>query len=66
MIYRENDGSVSLCPELGCRQSGDSVEDASANLREAVELFIEAADQSKIAGRFRPEIEPSRSPTARY
>ena len=39
MIYREDGGYVALCPELDVASQGDSVEDASANLREAVELF---------------------------
>jgi predicted RNase H-like HicB family nuclease len=50
MIYRENGGYVALCPELDVASQGDSVEEASANLREAVELFIETADPSEIAG----------------
>ena len=56
MIYRENGGYVALCPELDVASQGDSVEDASANLREAVELFIEAADPSEIAARMREEL----------
>ena len=56
MIYRENDGYVSLCPELDVASQGDSVEEASANLREAVELFIESADASEVEGRLRGEM----------
>ncbi len=56
MIYRENDGYVSLCPELDVASQGDSVEEASANLREAVELFIETADASEVEGRLRGEM----------
>jgi predicted RNase H-like HicB family nuclease len=51
MIYREDDGYVSLCPELDLASQGDSIEDATANLREAVELFLETADRSEIEGR---------------
>ena len=53
MIYREDDGYVALCPELDVASQGDSIEEASANLREAVELFIETADRSEIEGRMR-------------
>ncbi len=53
MIYREDDGYVALCPELDVASQGDSIEEASANLREAVELFIETADRSEIEGRRR-------------
>ena len=56
LIYRENDGYVALCPELDVASQGDSVEDASANLREAVELFLEAASPAEVAGRVRQEV----------
>ena len=56
MIYREGDGYVALCPELDVASQGDSVEEASANLREAVELFIETAHSSEIVGRMRGEM----------
>lgn len=51
MIYRENAGYVSLCPELDVASQGDTVEGASANLREAVELFLETASPSETAFR---------------
>jgi predicted RNase H-like HicB family nuclease len=56
MIYREGDGYVALCPELDIASQGESVENASANLREAVELFLESADPSEIDGRVRGEM----------
>ncbi|HEV7428085.1 MAG TPA: type II toxin-antitoxin system HicB family antitoxin [Thermoanaerobaculia bacterium] len=56
MIYREDDGYVSLCPELDVASQGDSIEDASANLREAVELFLESADPSEVAARMHGEV----------
>jgi len=56
MIYRETDGFVAICPELDVASQGDSVEEASANLREAVELFIESADPSEVEGRMRGEL----------
>lgn len=51
MIYREDGGFVSICPELDVASQGDTVEEASANLREAVELFIESADEAEVARR---------------
>jgi len=45
---RRGDGFVALCPELDIASQGNSVAEASANLREAVELFIEIADESEI------------------
>lgn len=40
IIERENNGYVSLCPELDIASQGDSVEEARDNLREAIELFL--------------------------
>lgn len=56
MIYRENGGYVALCPELDVASQGDSVEDASTNLREAVELFLETASPSEVAARMHEEV----------
>jgi predicted RNase H-like HicB family nuclease len=56
MIYRENGGYVALCAELDVASQGDSVEEASSNLREAVELFLETADPSEVAARMHGEV----------
>jgi len=48
---REEDGFVSFCPELDIASQGQTVEEASANLREAVELFWECADVQEIKNR---------------
>ena len=56
MIYREADGFVAICPELDVASQGDSVEEASSNLREAVELFLEAAEVSEVEGRLKGEL----------
>jgi predicted RNase H-like HicB family nuclease len=55
-IWRETDGYVSLCPELDIASQGDTVEEARANLQEAVDLFFEAADASEVAERLKPEM----------
>lgn len=55
-IHREGDGYVALCPELDVASQGDTVEAARANLREAVELFLQTASPQEIAGRLRAEI----------
>ena len=52
-ICAEGDGYVALCPELDIASQGDSIDEASANLREAVELFIESADSSEVERRLR-------------
>jgi predicted RNase H-like HicB family nuclease len=55
-IWRENDGYVSLCPELDIASQGDTVEEARNNLREAVELFFEAADPKEVSARMSSEL----------
>lgn len=55
-ILREDDGFVSICPELDIASQGDTVEEARANLREAVELFFETAQSNEIAQRLNSEI----------
>ena len=56
IIEREGDGYVSLCPELDVASQGDSIEEARANLIEALTLFFESADSSEIGRRLHPEI----------
>jgi predicted RNase H-like HicB family nuclease len=48
--------TISLCPELDIASQGDSVEEASANLKEAVELFFENASSEEIKQRSHEEI----------
>ena len=56
IIERENEGFVSLCPELDVASQGSSIEEASANLVEALSLFFQTADPSEVARRMRSEI----------
>ena len=56
VIEREGDGYVSLCPELDIASQGDTVEEASNNLKEAVELFFESASSKEISQRLHEEI----------
>jgi len=44
VIEREDDRFVALCPELDIASQGTSVEEARANLIEALTLFFEVAD----------------------
>lgn len=55
-IWREEGGYVSLCAELDIASQGDTVEEARANLQEAVDLFFETADPSEVAERLKPEM----------
>jgi predicted RNase H-like HicB family nuclease len=56
IIEREDEGFVALCPELDVASEGDSVEDASKNLREALELFFETASPSEVRERLHREV----------
>lgn len=56
VIEREGDGFVSLCPEIDVASQGDTIEDARANLIEALELFFESADPSEITRRLSGEV----------
>ena len=55
IIEREGDGYVSLCPELDIASQGDTVEGARDNLREALELFFQAASKGEIERRLDAE-----------
>jgi len=56
IIEREDDGFVSLCPELDIASQGASIEEARANLVEALTLFLETAAPSELAHRFHSEV----------
>lgn len=56
VLERENDGFVSLCPELDVASQGQTVEEALANLKEAVELFLECAPPEEVQRRYRSEV----------
>lgn len=56
IIEREDDGFVSLCPELDIASQGESIEEARANLVEALTLFFETADPSEVKRRYHGEV----------
>ena len=43
IVWKETEGYVSKCPELGVASCGDSFDEAISNLREAVDLYLENA-----------------------
>jgi predicted RNase H-like HicB family nuclease len=53
----EDNGYVSLCPELDIASQGDSIEEAKKNLKEAIELFLEFAAPSEIGNSLKSEIQ---------
>jgi predicted RNase H-like HicB family nuclease len=56
VLTREDDAYVALCPELDVASQGAGVDEARANLTEAVELFLECADASEVAGRLHSDV----------
>lgn len=56
ILEREGDGYVALCPEVDVASQGDTIEGATNNLREAVELFFESASPEEIKRRVKGEV----------
>jgi len=56
ILEREGDLYVALCPELDVASQGATVEEATANLKEAVELFLESADPQEIKHRLHGQV----------
>ena len=56
IIEREEELYVALCPELDVVSQGKTIEEAKANLKEAVELFFECASKNEIEKRLHEDI----------
>ena len=56
IIEREDDGFVALCPEFDIASQGGSIEEARANLIEALTLFFETASPSELTRRSHGEL----------
>jgi predicted RNase H-like HicB family nuclease len=56
ILSREDHGVVALCPELDVASQGSTIEEARANLVEALTLFYETASPSEIARRLHSEV----------
>ncbi|MBI5874718.1 MAG: type II toxin-antitoxin system HicB family antitoxin [Deltaproteobacteria bacterium] len=56
IIEREDNGYVSLCPELDIASQGDTIEQARNNLKEALELFFETASSEEVKERLYSEV----------
>ena len=61
IIEREGADYVALCPELDIASQGETVEQSRDNLAEAVELFLECADESEVQARLKDEVFVTRS-----
>ena len=56
IIEKEGGFYVALCPELDVASQGPTAEKAAANLKEAVEHFLECSDPGEIKRRLYTEI----------
>jgi predicted RNase H-like HicB family nuclease len=56
VIEREDTEWVALCPEIDIASQGATVEEARANLVEAIELFFETASPDEIKQRLHEEV----------
>jgi predicted RNase H-like HicB family nuclease len=52
----QDGGFTAFCPELDVASQGGTVEEATANLREAVELFLETADPLEMTSRLKSRV----------
>jgi predicted RNase H-like HicB family nuclease len=56
IIEREDDGFVAHCPEFDIASQGATIEEARANLVEALTLFFETADEGEVTRRLHNEV----------
>ena len=57
VIEKDQYGYYSYCPELkGCHSQGDTFEETMANMREAVNLYLETMTEEEIQDAFSSEI----------
>jgi predicted RNase H-like HicB family nuclease len=56
IIERDENGFVSLCPELDIASQGNTIEEAKKNLQEALELFFECASSEEVKTRLHSEV----------
>ena len=56
ILQPEDDGYVSLCPELDIASQGDTIESALANLKEALAGFFETASPEEVKRRLKKPV----------
>ena len=64
IIEKEDKAYVAFCPELDIASQGESIEQALANLQEAVDLFLNTADPREIQERHRGPVFVTQFPAA--
>ncbi len=57
VIEKDDLGYYAYCPELeGCQTQGDSFEEVMANIKEAIELYLETLSEEEIKASLSKEI----------
>lgn len=57
IIEKDEHGYYAYCPELeGCQTQGDSIDEVMANIKEAIELYIETLSKEEIKAYLSKEI----------
>jgi predicted RNase H-like HicB family nuclease len=57
VIEKDDHGYYAYCPELeGCQTQGDSIDEVMANIKEAIELYLETLSEEEIKEATRKEI----------
>jgi len=57
IIEKDEHGYYAYCPELdGCHSQGDNFEEVVANIREAIELYLETMTDEEISESLSKEI----------
>ena len=57
VIEKDDYGFYAYCPELdGCQSQGETLEKVMSNIREAIELYLEAMTQEEIKNCLSKEI----------
>ena len=57
VIEKDKYGYYAYCPELpGCQRQGDTFEEINANIKEAVELYLETLPLEEVESYFSQEI----------
>ena len=57
VIEKDDHGYYAYCPELeGCQSQGDTLEEVIANIKEAIELYLETLSETEIKESLSKEI----------
>lgn len=66
VVWKEEKSYVSKCPELSVASCGDTFEEAVKNLKEAVELYLENANELNMLDDIKESLGATDKFTARF